>query len=92
MVRRVVARRLPSFSLRRMAGDEDAGVRRIAAAHMLPDDAALMQADADWLVRLEAVMHAPLDAIAELVDDAEPDVREAVDHRLNGFCKRTRHD
>jgi hypothetical protein len=70
-----------------MAGDEDAEVRRIAAARMLPDDAALMLTDADWLVRLEAVMHAPLDGIVELVDDAEPDVRAAVNRRLNGFLQ-----
>ncbi len=86
-VRKEVARRLPSFALRRMAGDEDAEVRRIAAARMLPEDAALMLADVDWLVRFEAVLRAPLDAIAELVDDAEPDVRAAVYRRLNGFLQ-----
>jgi hypothetical protein len=68
-----------------MAHDEDAEVRRIVAARMLPEDAATMLADSDWLVRLEAAKHAPLESIAELVDDAESDVRSIVFRRLEGI-------
>jgi hypothetical protein len=52
---------------------------------MLPDDAIRMLSDDDWVVRLEAAQHAPLESIAELVDDVEPDVRSAVRQRLNEF-------
>jgi hypothetical protein len=84
-VRKEVARRLPTFALRLMTKDEDAEVRRIVASRVLSDDAELMLKDKDWVVRLEASRHAPLEAITELVDDVEPDVREAVQHRLNDF-------
>jgi hypothetical protein len=60
-------------------------VRRVVAARLLPDDAAQMLSDADWVVRLEAAQRAPLDAIAGLVDDVEPDVRAAVRQRLDEF-------
>jgi hypothetical protein len=52
---------------------------------MLPDDAAKMLADSDWVVRLEAAQLAPLEDIAEMVDDVEPDVRATVLKRLNEF-------
>jgi hypothetical protein len=42
-------------------------------------------ADADWLVRLEAAQLAPLELVAELVDDVEADVRAVVRQRLNDF-------
>ena len=38
-------------------------------------------------VRLEAAQRAPLEAIAGLVDDVEPDVRAAVRQRLDGFLR-----
>ena len=60
-------------------------MRRIVAARMMPEDAAKMLADNDWVVRLEAVQRAPLEDIAELVDDVEPDVRAIVRKRLNEF-------
>lgn len=82
-VRKEVARRLPPFALGMMARDEDAEVRRIAAARMLPADAAKMLADSDWVVRLEAAQLAPLENIAGLADDDEPDVCSAVRRRLN---------
>jgi len=47
-----------------------------------------MLADGDWVVRLEAVQRVPLEAVAEMVDDAEPDVRAAVRQRLNEFLLR----
>jgi hypothetical protein len=84
-VRKEVARRLPTFALRLMIKDEDAEVRRIVAMRALSDDAEQMLKDEDWVVRLEASRHAPLEAITELVDDVEPDVRAAVQHRLNEF-------
>jgi hypothetical protein len=84
-VRKEVARRLPTFALRLMTKDEDAEVRRIVAMRALSDDAEQMLKDEDWVVRLEASRHAPLEAITELVDDVEPDVRDAVQHRLNEF-------
>jgi hypothetical protein len=84
-VRKEVARRLPAFALGLMAKDEDAEVRRIVAARMLPDEAAKMLSDPDWVVRLEAAQIAPLEWIAELVDDIEPDVRALVRQRLNDF-------
>lgn len=84
-VRKEVARRLPTFALRLLTKDEDAEVRRIVATRVLSDDAELMLRDEDWVVRLEASKHAPLEAITELVDDVEPDVRDAVQHRLNEF-------
>jgi len=68
-VRKEVARRLPPFALGLMMKDEDAEVRRIVAFRAMPDDAARMLADDDWVVRLEAVQRAPLEAIAEMVDD-----------------------
>ncbi|MFA6063033.1 MAG: hypothetical protein WC736_10565 [Gallionella sp.] len=46
-----------------------------------------MLADTDWLVRLEAVTCAPLEDVALLVGDVEPDVRAAVYRRLNGFLQ-----
>lgn len=82
-VRKEVARRLPPFALGMMAKDEDAEVRRIVAARVLPADATKMLADSDWVVRLEAAQIAPLEDIAGLVDDVEPDVRAAVRQRLN---------
>jgi hypothetical protein len=91
-VRKEVARKLPSFALRPMARDEDVEVRRIVAARMLPEDAAAMLADTDWLVRLEAAKHAPLEAITCLVDDCEPDVCSVVQRRLNGFLLEDEHD
>jgi len=51
----------------------------------LPDDAVKMLHDEDWVVRLRAAEHAPLESIAELVDDAEPDVRAVVRQRLNEY-------
>ncbi|HEX5363891.1 MAG TPA: (Fe-S) protein, partial [Gallionella sp.] len=81
------ARRLPPFALRLLARDEDVEVRRIVAARMLAADAATMLADADWVVRLEAAQHAPLESIAELVDDIEPDVRSVVRQRLGEFLQ-----
>jgi len=84
-VRKEVARRLPSFALSMMAKDEDVEVRRIVAARVLPADATKMLTDSDWVVRLEAAQLAPLEDIAELVDDVEPDVRAAVRQRLNDF-------
>jgi hypothetical protein len=84
-VRKEVARRLPTFALRLMTKDEDAEVRRIVAMRAMSDDAEQMLKDEDWVVRLEASKHAPLEAITELVDDIEPDVRAAVQHRLNEF-------
>jgi hypothetical protein len=84
-VRKEVARRLPTFALRLMIRDEDAEVRRIVAMRAMSDDAEQMLKDEDWVVRLEASRHAPLEAITELVDDVEPDVRTAVQHRLNEF-------
>ena len=84
-VRKEVARRLPTFALRLLTKDEDVEVRRIVAMRALSDDAELMLKDEDWVVRLEASRHAPLEAITELVDDEEPDVRAAVQHRLNDF-------
>lgn len=84
-VRKEVARRLPTFTLRLLAKDEDAEVRRIVASRALSDDAEQMLKDEDWGVRLEAARHAPLEAITELVDDVEPDVRAVVQHRLNEF-------
>ncbi|MDO8206655.1 MAG: 4Fe4S-binding leucine-rich repeat protein [Gallionella sp.] len=91
-VRKEVARQLPSFALRPMAHDEDVEVRRIVAARMLPEDAAAMLTDTDWLVRLEAAKHAPLEAITCLVDDCEPDVCAVVHRRLNGFLLEDEHD
>jgi hypothetical protein len=44
-----------------------------------------MLADPDWVVRLEAVRLAPLELVAELVDDVEPDVRAAARQRLDEF-------
>jgi len=82
-VRKEVARRLPSFVLSKMAGDEDPEVRAIAAARMLPDDAARMLDDPDWRVRLGAVERAPLEAIRASVGDEDKDVREQVWARLN---------
>jgi LRV protein FeS4 cluster/Leucine rich repeat variant len=82
-VRKEVARRLPPFALSMMAKDEDAEVRRIVAARVLPADATKMLADSDWVVRLEAAQIAPLEDIAGLADDVEPDVRAAVRQRLN---------
>jgi Mg/Co/Ni transporter MgtE len=84
-VRKAVARRLPPFALSLLRKDEDEEVRRIVASRMLPDDAATMLPDGDWLVRLEAAQRAPLESIAELVDDVEPDVREAVRQRLSDY-------
>ncbi len=81
-VRKEVARRLPSFVLSKMAGDEDPDVCAIAAARMLPDDAARMLADPDWRVRLGAVERAPLEALRPLVDDEDSDVREQARARL----------
>ena len=91
-VRKLVARRLPSFALRLMAGDDDVEVRRIIASRMLPDDAAMMLSDTDWLVRLEAVKHAPVEAIADLIDDCEADVCSLVHRRLNGFLLEDEDD
>jgi hypothetical protein len=45
----------------------------------------LLLHDPDWLVRLEVVRRAPVEVIAELVDDPEPDVRSLVRARLEGF-------
>jgi len=58
-------------------------VRAIAAARMLPDDAARMLDDPDWRVRLGAVERAPLEAIRASVGDEDKDVREQVWARLN---------
>jgi len=46
-----------------------------------------MLTDDDWVVRLEAVHSAPLESIAELVDDVEADVRAAVRQRLNKLLR-----
>ena len=62
-------------------------MRRLVVSRMLPDDAAKMLADADWVVRLEAVQRAPVEFITELVDDDEPDVRAAVRQRLDEFLQ-----
>jgi hypothetical protein len=82
-VRKEVARRLPSFALSLLAKDEDAEVRRIVASRMLPADAVIMLEDADWVVRLEAAQVAPVEFIAKLVDDIEPDVQAIVRQRLD---------
>jgi Mg/Co/Ni transporter MgtE len=84
-VRKEVARRLPAFALGLMAKDQDAEVRRIVASRMLPQEAGKMLSDPDWVVRLEAVQIVPLEYLAELVDDVEPDVRAVVRQRLNDF-------
>jgi hypothetical protein len=63
-------------------------VRRIVAARALPEDAATLLADPDWLVRLEAARHAPPEAIAALVDDPEPDVQALVRSRLEEYLKQ----
>jgi hypothetical protein len=65
-----------------MIADVEPEVRRIVAARLLLEDAALLLHDADWLVRLEAVRRAPLARIAELLNDPEPDVRDSVQARL----------
>jgi hypothetical protein len=44
-----------------------------------------MLGDPDWRVRLGAVERAPLDAIRALADDADRDVREQVQDRLNAM-------
>lgn len=44
-----------------------------------------MLADTDWIVRLEAVLRAPLEAIVRMVDDVEPDVCAAARQRLSQF-------
>ncbi len=84
-VRKEVARRMPPFALGILVKDEDAEVRRIIAARMLPDDAGRLLADEDWVVRLEAAQRAPVELIAELVDDVEPDVCSVVRQRLNQY-------
>jgi hypothetical protein len=84
-VRKEVARRLPPFALSLLVKDDDEEVRRIIAARMLPDDAVKLLKDQDWVVRLEAAQRAPIEFIAELVDDAEPDVQALVRQRLNEF-------
>jgi hypothetical protein len=76
---------MPPFALGLLMNDEDVEVRRIVASRVLSDAAEQMLKDEDWLVRLEAAKHAPLEAITELVDDVEPDVRAAVRQRLNEF-------
>lgn len=91
-VRKEVVRRLPAFALRLMAHDEEVEVRRIAASRMLPLDAAAMLTDTNWLVRLEAAKHAPLEAIRPLLDDCEPDVCQVVQQRFNGFLPEDEHD
>jgi hypothetical protein len=87
-LRKVVARRLPPFALGRLAQDPEAEVRRTAAARMLPEDAARLLRDPDWLVRLEAARRAPLGAIAEYIDDPEPDVQALVRARVEGFLQK----
>ncbi len=65
--------------------DEDEEVRRIVAPACCLTMRPRCWQDDDWVVRLEAVQRAPLEAIAELVDDVEPDVRAAVRQRLSEF-------
>jgi hypothetical protein len=81
-VRKIVAARLPAFALARLRADPEPEVRRIVAGRALPQDAALLLEDEDWLVRLAAVQRAPLDAIHDRLADPEADVRRAVRERL----------
>jgi hypothetical protein len=54
---------------------------------MLPGDATIMLADADWMVRREAVLRAPLATLDALADDPEEEVRDAVHQRITGLDK-----
>ena len=38
--------------------------------------------DEDWTVRLAAVLNAPLSCLEAMAEDADPEVREAVQERL----------
>ncbi|NTV96234.1 MAG: (Fe-S) protein, partial [Thiobacillus sp.] len=58
------------------------------AARMLPEDAAGLLADPDWLVRLEAAGRAPTETLSALADDPESDVRAVALARLNGTPER----
>ena len=89
-VRKTVAARLPAFALSRLLADPEPEVRRIVAARALPDDAAMLLEDEDWLVRLAAVQRAPLAAIRGHLVDAEAEVRRAVwERRISSLSHRT---
>ena len=38
--------------------------------------------DEDWTVRLAAVLNAPLSCLEAMTEDADPEVREAIQERL----------
>ena len=78
----MVAKRLPEESLGLMAMDPEPEVRRIVASRMTGDSVKPLLEDSDWTVRLAAVMNAPIGLLEELADDADPEVREAVQERL----------
>ncbi|MGE4405092.1 4Fe4S-binding leucine-rich repeat protein [Pseudomonas sp.] len=80
-VRKFVAQRLPEESLGLMVTDPEPEVRRLVAARLHGEDVLEMLHDPDWTVRLAAVENAPLDALRTL-DDADPEVRSAIEARL----------
>jgi hypothetical protein len=57
-------------------------VRAIVAGRALPGLAATLLNDSEWWVRLAAVDNAPADFLPPLLEDPEPEVRDAVRDRL----------
>ena len=63
--------------------DPEPEVRALVAERALPGLATTFLQDPEWWVRLAAVGNAPLDFLPALANDPEPEVREAVQARLN---------
>lgn len=85
-VRKLVAERLPEVSLGLMADDPAETVRRIVVERMNAEDAVMFLHDSDLLVRYTAAAKiVDPAALACLLQDPEPDIRELVNERLSAL-------